>query len=259
MPARIILVLLLAWNAVAYASVEIPASIISASKDVNENASVETAIYPAYPEEALEAGVDGKVTLAFIINEIGRASDVQVLAAQPAGVFEETAEAALLFWSFDSASSESIECGSARQGAVITFHFNHAGQPTNTSFSGLGVVKNPDPDPKEKHEARRKFDRELEPIRRIEPRYPRASLIRGVEGMVALEFTVTSEGNVDDIKIVQSVPKQGFTRSALKAISGWEFKPAIIDGKSVPRKACQTFIFKLSYEDQIKKLPGTTN
>lgn len=257
MYTRVVSLCLLLWNVAAFASVEIPAAIITASNDVADNASIETAVYPAYPEEALEAGVDGGVTLAFVINELGRANDVQVLTAQPTGKFEQTAKVALSLWSFHPAGSESIGCGYARQGAVVSFGFNHAGQPRNTSISGFGLVNNPDPEPEEKQEERRNLERDLKAIRRIEPEYPGNAARFGAEGLVVMEFTVTTEGWVEDIEVIQAVPPRGFTRSAIRAVSKWKFEPAMMDGKVVPRKACQKLFFRISDEDKIRELPAS--
>ena len=53
-------------------------------------------ILPQYPASGL--GRDGEVELEFSINEEGRAVDIQVVAADPEGVFDQAAVDALSQW-----------------------------------------------------------------------------------------------------------------------------------------------------------------
>ena len=53
-------------------------------------------ILPHYPASGL--GREGEVELEFVINEAGRAVDIQVVAADPEGVFEQAAVEALSQW-----------------------------------------------------------------------------------------------------------------------------------------------------------------
>src|SRR5260370_18696160 len=64
-------------------------------------------IVPArYPQDALLSGTTGKVDLDFHIDGDGRVRDVRVLRAQPAGVFEQAALAALRQWRFAATGAE---------------------------------------------------------------------------------------------------------------------------------------------------------
>ena len=57
-------------------------------------------VQPSYPLDALRNGVAGKVDLEFEVDAEGRVRDIHVLTAQPAGVFEQSAIAALRQWRF---------------------------------------------------------------------------------------------------------------------------------------------------------------
>ncbi|WP_347262387.1 TonB family protein [Rudaea sp.] len=57
-------------------------------------------VQPTYPLDALRNGVAGKVDLEFHVDGEGRVRDIRVLAAQPAGVFEQAAIAAMRQWRF---------------------------------------------------------------------------------------------------------------------------------------------------------------
>jgi protein TonB len=83
------------------------------------------------------------------------------------------------------------------------------------------------------------------PIVRIEPQFPREALIEGISGWVEIEFTIEADGSVSDPKITGSQPRRMFDRNAIRAIYKWKFKPRIVDGKPVPRRAKQRLEFNL--------------
>ncbi len=84
------------------------------------------------------------------------------------------------------------------------------------------------------------------PIVRIEPQYPREALIEGISGYVLVEFTIEPDGTVSDPKVLESEPNRIFDRNAVRAIYKWKFKPRIVDGKPVARRATQRLDFNLN-------------
>lgn len=83
------------------------------------------------------------------------------------------------------------------------------------------------------------------PIVRIEPQYPREALVEGISGWVDIEFTIEADGSVSSPKVVDSNPRRLFDRNAIRAIYKWKFKPRIIDGKPVARRATQRLEFNI--------------
>lgn len=84
------------------------------------------------------------------------------------------------------------------------------------------------------------------PIFRMEPKYPRKAARSRIEGWVKLEFTITENGTVTAPVVVDSKPRRTFDRSALQSIRQWRFKPRLVDGRPVQRKALQVIEFRLS-------------
>jgi protein TonB len=84
------------------------------------------------------------------------------------------------------------------------------------------------------------------PIVRIDPQWPREALIEGTEGWVEVEFTILADGSVADPSVLQSEPPRLFDRNALRAILRWKFKPRIVDGQAVERRAVQRIDFVLN-------------
>lgn len=70
-------------------------------------------------------------------------------------------------------------------------------------------------------------------IIRIAPQYPQAAISRGVEGYVDVIFDVTPLGTTENIRIIAAVPSNIFNRSVIKAVSGWKYKPNVVDGVAV--------------------------
>ncbi|PLX56425.1 MAG: energy transducer TonB [Chromatiales bacterium] len=94
-----------------------------------------------------------------------------------------------------------------------------------------------------------KAEGEAIPIVRINPRYPRQALLNGIEGYVRLEFTILEDGSVKDVVVAESRPGQVFDRSAVLAVMKWKFKPRIIDGEAVPRRATSTVEFVIDADE----------
>ena len=84
------------------------------------------------------------------------------------------------------------------------------------------------------------------PIVRIEPQWPREALVEGIEGYVVVEVTIGADGSVKDVRVIQAEPKRMFDRNVIRAVLKWKFKPRIINGVAVERKAIQMLEFTLN-------------
>jgi protein TonB len=87
------------------------------------------------------------------------------------------------------------------------------------------------------------------PLVRIKPRYPAGAARKGIEGWVKVMFTISENGSVKNVRIVDADPRRVFERAATKAISRWRFKPRLVDGAAVQRDGVvQTLRFNLAKE-----------
>lgn len=86
------------------------------------------------------------------------------------------------------------------------------------------------------------------PIVKVQPIYPERALSRGLSGWVIVSFTVTSQGTVRGVSVVQNCawikgprqkgschdsPNSIFDASAIRAALKFKYKPRVIDGKPV--------------------------
>lgn len=69
-------------------------------------------------------------------------------------------------------------------------------------------------------------------IQDVRPVYPPEALDARVSGMVILEVTIDTEGNVADAKVLRSIPL--LDQAALTAVKGWRFTPTLLNGTPVP-------------------------
>lgn len=83
------------------------------------------------------------------------------------------------------------------------------------------------------------------PIVVIRPMYPRDAAMKGQEGWVKVEFTITAIGTVKNPRVIDAKPPRVFNREAIRAILKWKFKPRVVDGVAVDRQATQIIDFSL--------------
>lgn len=83
------------------------------------------------------------------------------------------------------------------------------------------------------------------PLVRIQPQYPRDAAMNQIEGWVRVEFIITETGSVSNPRVIEANPPRVFDREAIRAILRWRFKPRIVDGVPVQRRATQVIEFNL--------------
>jgi len=62
----------------------------------------------------------------------------------------------------------------------------------------------------------------------VEPVYPEAARLAGIDGMVILEALIGEDGKVMDARIMRSIP--ALDAAALAAVRQWAFAPTVING-----------------------------
>jgi protein TonB len=95
------------------------------------------------------------------------------------------------------------------------------------------------------HQAGPALEGDIVPVVVIRPMYPREAAMSGIEGWVKVEFTITETGTVENPEVIDSDPPRVFNREAIRAILKWKFKPRVVDGVAVERRANQVIDFTL--------------
>ena len=91
----------------------------------------------------------------------------------------------------------------------------------------------------------RSAEGDIIPVVVIRPMYPREAAISGTQGWVKVEFIITEVGTVKDPRVIDAKPPRVFNREAIRAILKWKFKPRVVDGIAVERRATQVIDFTL--------------
>jgi TonB family protein len=91
------------------------------------------------------------------------------------------------------------------------------------------------------------------PLILTQPDFPRRARVKGIEGAVTVEFTVTETGRVSDPRIVSAEPRGTFDRAVLKTVEGWRFEPFRRNGAAVEQNLTRTIEFRL---DGLAKTPA---
>ncbi len=80
-----------------------PASTETHGSDIQFNSSVlvkQVMVPPHYPRRAAQRGIEGYVDIQFVVTGSGSTRDIKILAAEPAGVFENSAIKAVEHWRY---------------------------------------------------------------------------------------------------------------------------------------------------------------
>jgi protein TonB len=75
---------------------------------------------------------------------------------------------------------------------------------------------------------------DIEIVKTPKLKYPRRAQRLDVEGFVLLGFDLSKDGEILDLRVIESQPRLVFDKSAMKFVSGFEFAVPEEDGNAVP-------------------------
>ena len=169
-------------------------------------------VEPVYPPEAIRAGVQGEVVLETVIGADGHVKSAQPISGNP--LLAEAARAAAMQYVYRS--QEGAEIGST---ATVVFRLPAAA-------------------------ARRPSIQEPVVIYKREAQYSEEARKAGVNGEVELDLLVGEFGVPADIRVVKTSSPL-LNDSAVEAVRQWRFKPAMLNGVPVERRATAAVSFNL--------------
>jgi len=101
-----------------------------------------------------------------------------------------------------------------------------------------------------------------EPRIKFLPQYPTEAAEMQMEGYVVMSFNVGSDGSVQNLKIVESVPSQVFDKAARRAVARWNFRPptiaknAIVESEAAEQKLRLNFNLKKALASEYSSIPN---
>ncbi|HEY0872373.1 MAG TPA: M56 family metallopeptidase [Vicinamibacterales bacterium] len=212
---------------------------------------------PMYPAEARAIGAWGSVTLIVTIDQLGMVSEARrtslsVMAGGGASVrfqstpientnfvvnrdpqLSEAIRAAAI--GIENAAFESIRQwryeppAAAPLAFPVTIVIAERG-----AIGGAGAMLPPPTQPIDAEGAIRVGGNIKTPtkIKDVRPVYPELALAAKVAGMVVLEIRVGPDGNVEDARVLRSIPL--LDQAAIDAVMQWRFVPTRLNGQPVP-------------------------
>ena len=95
------------------------------------------------------------------------------------------------------------------------------------------------------------YNRPMQLVEDAGPLYPEAARAEGIEGWVRLRYDITSDGQVENIRVLESSPPGVFDAAATTAVAQWRYRAAVIDGApSAVSGVISTLRFELGAAEQ---------
>ncbi|MCO4768807.1 MAG: TonB-dependent receptor [Deltaproteobacteria bacterium] len=201
---------------------------------------------PAYPQEALEAAIEGGVVLEFGLTSDGVVTDIEVLRS-PSEALATAAKAALQDTFFEDPPEGPVPHELRRYFRLTRFVLPEAHRPPPPE---------PDPDAPEPEMAD-----ELTKLpvlsSQVGAQYPAEAKELVIEGLVNLELDVSDTGELEGVRLVEEEPTGwGFGYQAIRAVWQFSFEPAYAGEVPVPVRITYTYGFELE-EVVVESAPDT--
>ncbi len=87
-------------------------------------------------------------------------------------------------------------------------------------------------------------DRSPRLMHSVAPTMPRQAVARNIQGDVAAELVVESNGTVSSVKILRS-PDDALSQAVVEAMKQWTFSPFVVQGVAKQFKVMQTYTFRI--------------
>jgi protein TonB len=82
-------------------------------------------------------------------------------------------------------------------------------------------------------------------VQHVAADYPPEAARKGIEGSVDVSFTISPQGKVDDVTVINAVPSEVFNRAAIAAVRRWKYEPKTVNGVPVEAHQQLRLQFKL--------------
>jgi TonB family protein len=106
-----------------------------------------------------------------------------------------------------------------------------------------------------------RLDAERRPkiIKKVSPIFPEEAKKQGIQGLVELETTINTSGDVVAIKVLSNQdPKLLLVQAAIEALQQWKYEPYMINGKAKPVTFTVNVNFVLHEKKGKKTLPDSS-
>lgn len=199
---------------------------------------------PIYPDAMRQAGIEGEVTVDFLVGVDGHVYNVHAVhSSHPE--FEAPAVEAVRQWEFRPAMKNG-RLADAHMQVPVGFTLTDAAA-TLTLAAGTTSTSTI-PGEKDHPATFSAPDSMPYPISHRSPSYPESMRQAGISGDVGVEFDVDANGSVMNARVVSS-SHPDFDEAALAAVRRWKFQPAVKNSRPVNAHLRDTLKFRLTNPD----------
>lgn len=210
-----------------------------------------TTLFPVYPFEELQAGVEGKAVVNYIVGPNGQVLRANVREATTPE-FGMAVMAMIDAWQFSPAKNKKGTPVYANNAVEYSFRTNGRGDiPVSDEARWIlaDLKKKP-----ETIASLQELDRPLKPLSRRPPVYPSALRLAGQPGSALIEFYVDKNGDAQLPRVVSSTAPE-FGYAAALAVATWRFESPLKKGKRVVVRAQIPVDFKFQENTKTEKIP----
>ena len=195
-----------------------------------------------YPEAAYKAGVSGRVTTRFVINEDGSVSNVEIVRTASEMLNDEAIRvvSSMPKWSPGKVGGRAVK---VRFTLPITFRLQGANVqstpvPNTAAKDGIYEIVDEMPLFPGGDAAMMKYLSE-------NIKYPEEAIKAGASGRVFTQFVVNEDGSVSDVKLLRGV-HQSLDVEAIRVVNAMpKWTPAKVGGKAVKCRYALPIVFNL--------------
>jgi TonB family protein len=189
-------------------------------------------VEPVYPEEARQARVEGTVILGVRTDLQGRVSRVLMYSSKDP-LLVKPAMDAVKQWVYEPLFIEGKPVEAVFT-VHVTFKLKQKKMEKEEAIGGIvgGVLQLGDSAKTPKL------------VKKVDPIYPEEAKKALVQGVVVLEVTTDSQGNVADVRVLESESSL-LNQSAIDAVGQWKYEVMYNKGKPIPVSFKVTVTYKL--------------
>ncbi len=188
---------------------------------------------PVYPAREVPPGTSGQATVEFVVNAQGEIKEADLVVPETTDqAFSRVAAEAVLKWKYRPGLKDGRPVRTRLQAPFV--------------FDGNGQVRFLlRPEAYSPYTGELGRGKELQPARPVfqaRPDFPPKLRDQGMGGEVILRLVITAEGNVRNVRLVNSTYPE-LAVAAANSLMRWKFQPAMLQGRPVASAAMVPFKF----------------
>jgi len=188
---------------------------------------------PEFPKKAIEQRLSGFVDVEGRVTPLRQMEDVEFRTDSPESLlFRHAVEEVLGLWEFHPPTENDCFPSGRRVVNRVSFEWKDGEPKIFVTFT---------PDPKLPPHGR-----QIRALERVEPQYPRAAIVQGLQAIAYVQLHIAPDGSVPKVE-ARAYPERKanayFVKEIETKMAKWRFPPAGVDDPQI-RLACYDVLFR---------------